>query len=294
MVTVNPPEDLSAVVQTALREDIGPGDITASIIDSDIRTCANVVARESAILCGSPWFNEAFQQVDHTTEIEWFANEGGVIAPEQRICTVRGTATALLIAERTALNFLQSLSGTATVTRRYVDAVAPFATRILDTRKTIPGLRSAQKYAVRMGGGTNHRSGLYDGVLIKENHQVISQSLQSMVDSLIQRHIKVELIEVEIESLNELETAIASGANRVMLDNFSISDIAEAVRRNNRRVELEASGNVNLETVPAVAETGVDFISIGALTKHLRAIDFSMLFDDHKYSERTAVTRTNE
>ncbi|MXW47967.1 MAG: carboxylating nicotinate-nucleotide diphosphorylase [Gammaproteobacteria bacterium] len=273
------PDDLTKVVKTALREDIGPGDITASLIAPGIQASARVLVRESAILCGSPWFNEVFNQIDDSVKLEWLAEEGDKISPGQTVCKLSGDATSLLSGERTALNFLQTLSGTATATRKFADAVAEFGVRILDTRKTIPGLRTAQKYAVRIGGGTNHRLGLYDGVLVKENHQYISQSTKSIVDQMGRRHIKVNLVEVEIEKLDELENAIASGANRVMLDNFSVSDIEAAVRHNNRRVELEASGNVDLDSIQAIAATGVDFISTGAITKHLQAIDYSMLFD---------------
>ena len=273
------PDDLSKVVGVALLEDIGPGDITASLIEPGIQASASVLVRDSAILCGSPWFNEVFKQLDHSVKLEWFAEEGDRISPGQTVCKLSGAATSLLSGERTALNFLQTLSGIATATGKFVDAVAEFEARILDTRKTIPGLRTAQKYAVRVGGGTNHRMGLYDGVLVKENHQYISQSTKSIVGQMGRSHIKVDLIEVEIEKLDELESAIASGANRVMLDNFSVSDIEAAVRQNNCRVELEASGNVDLDSIQAIARTGVDFISTGAITKHLQAIDFSMLFD---------------
>ena len=273
------PDDLSKVVESALSEDIGLGDITASLIEPGIHASASVLVRESAILCGSPWFNEVFYQLDNSVELEWFAREGDEVSPGQTVCKLSGAATSLLSGERTALNFLQTLSGTATTTRKFADAVAEFGVHILDTRKTIPGLRTAQKYAVRIGGGTNHRLGLYDGVLVKENHQYISQSTKSIVDHMGRWHIKVKLVEVEIEKLDELEAAIASGANRVMLDNFSVSDIEAAVRQNNHRVELEASGNVDLNSIQAIAATGVDFISTGAITKHLKAIDYSMLFD---------------
>lgn len=273
------PDDLSKVVGVALLEDIGPGDVTASLIEPGIQASARVLVRESAILCGSPWFNEVFNQLDNSVKLEWFAEEGDRISPGQTVCKLSGAATSLLSGERTALNFLQTLSGTATATRKFVDAVAEFRARILDTRKTVPGLRTAQKYAVRVGGGTNHRMGLYDGVLVKENHQYISQSTKSIVGQIGQSDIAVNLIEVEIEKLDELESAIASGANRVMLDNFSVSDIEAAVRQTNRRVELEASGNIDLNSIQAIARTGVDFISTGAITKHLKAIDCTMLFD---------------
>lgn len=272
------PHDIPDTVRSALDEDIGSGDITTSLVDPKIVTCANVISREEAILCGIPWFNEVFRQLDHSVEVSWNLNDGDAIAPNQTVCQVRGTAASLLSGERTALNFLQTLSGTATLTRRFADAVAPFGTRILDTRKTIPGLRNAQKYAVRTGGGSNHRFGLYDGVLIKENHRSSAHSQWEFIDRLNQISANDMLVEVEIESLDELESAIESGVARVMLDNFSIEDIAIAVEQNNHRVELEASGNMNLQTIQAVARTGVDYISIGEITKNLHAIDFSMQF----------------
>ena len=272
------PADIPATVTRALDEDIGTGDVTASLIDPNLDASANVICREEAVLCGIPWFNEVFRQVHHSVEISWKFNDGDSISPNQTVCQVRGTATYLLSAERTALNFLQTLSGTATVTRQYATAVAPYGTRILDTRKTIPGLRNAQKYAVQVGGGVNHRIGLYDGVLIKENHQYISKSRDEIIGRLKQNPINELLVEVEIECLDELESAIESGVTRVMLDNFSIDDIAAAVEQTNRRVELEASGNIDLNTIQAVARTGVDCISVGAITKNLRAIDFSMQF----------------
>ncbi len=279
MSKINLPDDLSSSVQRALQEDIGTGDITASLIDPGIEASAIVLVREPAILCGSPWFDEVFRQIDSSIEIDWLAFEGKPICAKQTVCTIRGAAKSLLSGERTALNFLQTLSGTATTSRKFVDIVSPYGVKILDTRKTIPGLRSAQKYAVRIGGGTNHRMGLYDAILVKENHQYISRTPKSIIDTLPPELIGVELIEVEIESLEELEDAIVSGAQRVMLDNFSIKDIATAVQLNDRRVELEASGNVDLNTIEAIAKTGVDFISIGAITKNLQAIDYSMQFE---------------
>lgn len=270
------PNDISASVTRALEEDIGTGDITASLIDPELIASANVICREEAVLCGCPWFDEVFRQVDHSAEVSWNLTDGDSIQPDQTVCQVSGTAASLLSAERTALNFLQTLSGTATETRRYAAAVAPFGTRILDTRKTIPGLRSAQKYAVRIGGGVNHRIGLFDGVLIKDNHQHVSRSRDEIISRLKQDSSSGLLVEVEIESLDELESAINSGVTRVMLDNFSIADIAAAVEQTNRRVELEASGNIDLNNIEAIAGTGVDCISIGAITKHLVAVDFSM------------------
>ena len=272
------PIDISNVVDHALSEDIGTGDVTATHISSRRSTAADVLCREDAILCGMPWFNEVFHKIDRGISIKWHAAEGAAVESGTVVCSLHGNADSLLRGERTALNFLQTLSATATITHRYVEAVAGTATQILDTRKTLPGLRSAQKYAVRVGGGTNHRHGLYDGVLIKENHQIVSDSPKDIIDRLRGRVPDDFLIEVEIESIKELQDAIKSGANRIMLDNFSIADIAQAVRIADGRIELEASGNFNLKNVRAAAETGVDYISIGALTKNVRAIDLSMRF----------------
>ena len=270
------PIDISSTVEKALGEDIGSGDITASLVPSDATAVAEVISRERAILCGTPWFNEVFHKIDPNVVIEWFVREGASLDPDFGICRMRGNAASILSGERTALNFLQTLSGTATTTREYVAKVAPWGTRILDTRKTIPGLRSAQKYAVRVGGGINHRFGLYDGILIKENHQNITCKLDAIIENLPEVRPDSLLIEVEIENLDQLTSALDSKANRIMLDNFDVADIQKAVELVNGRVELEASGNFTLDNIEEVAMTGVDYISIGALTKHVRAIDFSM------------------
>ena len=273
------PDDISDIVRIALREDIGDGDATSALIDDSKNAKASVVVRESAILCGSPWFNEVFHQIDPSTQLDWLVEDGNAINAKQTVCRLSGNARALLTGERTALNFLQSLSGTATATSHFAREIVDYGTRILDTRKTIPGLRSAQKYAVRVGGGTNHRFGLYDGVLIKENHQYVTQSLDTLLLKLSDNQKLPTLIEVEIERLDQLEIALQSGANRIMLDNFSIDDIALAVEINAHRVELEASGNIDLDNIRQVAETGVDYISVGAITKNVRAIDYSMIFE---------------
>ncbi len=240
---------------------------------------ATVIAREPAVLCGTDWFYEVFRQMENQVKIDWFKKDGDDLETGETVCKLQASAQLLLIGERTALNFLQILSGTATLTRKFVDAIAPYKTRILDTRKTIPGLRIAQKYAVSIGGGVNHRFGLYDGILIKENHQYITQSLDEIFDQIRTDLPSNFLIEVEIESLDQLEKALQSGANRIMLDNFSVEDVTTAVEITNGRVALEASGNVDYKNVVNFAKTGVDFISIGAITKNLRAIDFSMLFE---------------
>ena len=273
------PDDLKRSVSTALKEDIGHGDLTASLIDHGSLAYAKVIVRERAILCGSAWFDESFRQIDEAVRITWNYDDGDQLESQSAVCEIFGKAHALLSAERTALNFLQTLSGTASTARRFADAVSQYKVRILDTRKTLPGLRNAQKYAVRVGGGCNHRFGLYDGVLFKENHQFISKSLKPMINQITAQHSEDILIEVEIERLDQLEDAIASGANRIMLDNFSIEQTVKAVQLNQGRVELEASGNIDLSNIHSWAQTGVDCISIGALTKHVQAIDFSMIFD---------------
>ena len=272
------PVDISAVVSSAIKEDIGCGDVTAALVDDNIKAKASVICREHAVVCGVPWFSEVFNQIDQSVRIKFLCNEGETVEGGQTICKIQGNARSLLSAERTALNFLQTLSGTATTTRTFVDKISDYGTRILDTRKTIPGLRNAQKYAVRIGGGVNHRIGLYDGVLIKENHLYVSQSMDETIQNLSVDQSGITLIEIEVESLEQLEAALDTGVKRIMLDNFSVEDIAKAVEINASRVELEASGNITLENIQEVAKTGVDYISVGAITKNLQAIDFSILF----------------
>lgn len=278
-VKSNVPDDISDIVRLALREDIGDGDLTGALIDGHARVKATVMVRETATLCGAPWFDEVFNQLAPSTDIQWSATDGDTIQPGQTVCRLEGNARALLTGERTALNFLQTLSGTATIVNRFAHEISDCNSRILDTRKTIPGLRSAQKYAVRVGGGGNHRFGLHDGILIKENHQCVTRSLDLVLDNLRDQQTGTPLIEVEIESLNQLDNALRSGANRVMLDNFCVDDIARAVKVTAHRIELEASGNIDLGNIRQIAETGVDFISVGSITKHVQAIDYSMLFD---------------
>ncbi len=272
---LKPPATVARDVRAALAEDIGSGDLTAALIPVDAHARGWVVSREAAILCGRPWVEEVFRQLDPSVELRWLVEEGARVAPDQRLLELSGRARALLTGERSALNFLQTLSGTATEARRWADAVAGLPVRILDTRKTLPGLRDAQKYAVRCGGCHNHRHGLYDGVLIKENHIAAAGSIGAAVER-VRPYAQGRPVEVEVESLAELEEALAAGADIVMLDNFDRDAIVEAVARNAGRARLEVSGNVMLESVRALAETGVDFISTGALTKHLRAIDLSM------------------
>lgn len=272
-----PHEALAHDVARALQEDLGNGDVTAELIPSATRLATHVTSREPAVLSGAPWFDETFRQLDLSLRVEWQAADGDSIHEGQEICRMEGPARVLLSGERTALNFLQTLSGTATQTRRYVDAVAGTGAVILDTRKTLPGLRLAQKYAVRCGGARNHRIGLFDGILIKENHIAAAGSITTAV-----RQARLAcpelLLEVEVERLDQLEEAVQAGAQRVLLDNFSLPDLHTAVTRYKGRVELEASGGIDLGSVRTVAETGVDFISTGALTKSVRATDFSMRF----------------
>jgi len=272
------PADLGAQVDAALREDIGSGDVSAALVPAGQRVRGSIVTREPAILCGRAWADETFRRLDPQVRLGWHAADGERIAADQVIFEIEGPARAVLTGERTALNFLQLLSGTATATRRLVDAVAGTPCRILDTRKTLPGLRTAQKYAVRCGGGDNHRMGLYDRVLIKENHIAAAGSLTGAIEAA--RRSAPELtVEVEVESQAELEEALDAKPDIVMLDDFSLAALQAAVKLNQARgrpVKLEASGSVSLETVRAIAATGVDYISVGALTKHVRAVDLSM------------------
>jgi nicotinate-nucleotide pyrophosphorylase (carboxylating) len=240
-----------------------------------------VITREAAVLCGRPWFDEVFRQIDPTVRVEWAAAEGAAVEPGQLLCRLYGPARSLLTGERSALNFLQTLSGTATLAARYADAVRGTRAKVLDTRKTIPGLRRAQKYAVTCGGGHNHRLGLYDAVLIKENHIAAAGSVTA---ALVQARAAVATdipVEIEVESLDQLREALSAGATRILLDNFNLERLTTAVREAAGRATLEASGGITLDNIRAVAETGVDFISVGSLTKHLRAIDLSLRFLPH-------------
>ena len=274
-----PYPDPAPMVRMALAEDIGSGDLTAELIPADSRSEATVISREAAVVCGAPWFDEVYRQLDPSVVVEWAVSEGQLVEPNQLLCTVRGASRSLLSGERSALNFLQALSGTATLARRYADVVAGTHAKVLDTRKTIPGLRLAQKYAVRCGGCTNHRIGLYDAILIKENHILAAGSIGAAIEKARRLHPGVKL-EVEVEDLSELEQALAGQPDVIMLDNFDLALMRQAVEYVQRRVPLEASGNVNLQTIRAIAETGVDYISIGGLTKDLKAIDLSMRFRD--------------
>ncbi len=261
-------------IKNFLDEDIGSGDITASIIPSSIHAKAQVVTRESMTLCGQAWFDKVFTILNSAIEINWFVSEGAVCEENTLLCELKGPAKDLLTGERTALNLLQTLSSTASIARQYAEAVSGTHCKVLDTRKTIPGLRNAQKYAVVCGGCVNHRIGLYDGVLIKENHILAAGSIALAVSAA--RAITDVAVEVEVESLEEYQQALAAKPDRILLDNFSVTDMKTAVASNENIIELEASGDITLNNIRNVAQTGVDFISIGALTKHIKAIDLSM------------------
>lgn len=272
------PSDLGRQVETALAEDIGRGDVTAALVPSAQRARGRVITREAAVLCGQAWADETFRRLDPLVRLTWHAADGARLVADQVVLEIAGPARAVLTGERTALNFLQLLSGTATVARAYVDAVAGTGCRILDTRKTVPGLRSAQKYAVRCGGADNHRMGLFDQILIKENHIAAAGSITAAIEAARLSEPKVS-VEVEVESLQELAEALAAGPDTIMLDEFSLEDMRSAVALKRARaasVKLEASGSVSLETVRAIAATGVDYVSVGSLTKHVRAVDLSM------------------
>jgi nicotinate-nucleotide pyrophosphorylase (carboxylating) len=270
--------EITRTVQSALSEDLGSGDLTASIIDQTAVASARLISRERAIFCGREWFNEVYNQLDPTIQTNWEVNDGETIRPDQMLCQVAGPARSLLSGERTALNFIQTLSGTASTTRTFVKAIEGTTTRILDTRKTLPGLRMAQKYAVSIGGGCNHRIGLFDGVLIKENHIQAAGSITRAVEIAARSATPGGLLEVEVENLTQLKEALSTSVSRILLDNFTRETLQQAVTLTQGKAELEASGNITLENVQSIARTGVDFISIGAITKHLQAIDFSLLF----------------
>jgi nicotinate-nucleotide pyrophosphorylase (carboxylating) len=275
------PQDLAQQVETALREDIGAGDVTARLVPATQHARGRVVTRESAVLCGQAWVNETFRQLDPAIRLGWLAQDGERVSAGQKLFEIEGPARPILTGERTALNFLQLLSAVATEARRYADAVAGTGAAILDTRKTLPGLRTAEKYAVVCGGASNHRIGLFDMVLIKENHVAAAGSIGAAI-AAARRAAPGVKVEVEVESLQELDEALAAEPDIVLLDDFTHSDLRAAVarvRERGSRVKLEASGSVTLSTVRDIANTGVDYISVGALTKHVRAIDLSMRLD---------------
>jgi nicotinate-nucleotide pyrophosphorylase (carboxylating) len=264
-------------VKRALVEDVGSGDLTAQLVP-DVTARAELRTREDGVLAGTAWFDEVFRQIDARVQITWHAQDCARIVAGTVLCHVQGSARALLTGERTALNFLQTLSGTATRTARYAEAVRGTRARVLDTRKTIPGLRRAQKYAVTCGGGHNHRMGLYDAVLIKENHVTAAGSMQAALAQARSLVTADTPVEIEVETLAQLRVALAAGASRILLDNFDLPGLGAAVRETAGRAALEASGGVTLDNIRAIAETGVDFISVGSLTKHVQAIDLSMRF----------------
>lgn len=276
-----PPVDKEYVLSSvtrALREDIGSGDVTAALIPADHISQAKVISREPMVLCGCEWFEQTLWQIDKDIAIHWYHQDGEDIEKDGILCTLQGNSRNLLTAERTALNFLQTLSGVATLSRHYATQVSNTKTQILDTRKTIPGLRLELKYAVKTGGCKNHRTGLYDGILIKENHIQAAGGIANAIQQAQKLNTGL-FIEIEVESLGELRIAIDNGADRLLLDNFSLAQLEDAVKINDNRASLEASGGITLKNISAVAATGVDWISTGSLTKNIQAVDLSMLFE---------------
>jgi len=269
---------IRANVDAALKEDLGRGDLTARLIPSNARAQATVITREAAVLCGTAWFEACFRKLDPKVKIRWIAHDGDDIKAGQALCAINGRARAMLTAERPALNFLQTLSATATLTRRYAEAVKGAQAVIMDTRKTLPGLRIAQKYAVRVGGGKNQRIGLFDGILIKDNHILAAGGIRQALQQAKKLAKPGVSIQIEVENLQELKEALNAGAKLILLDNFNLEQLREAVRVSAKRAQLEASGGVRLDNVRAIADTGVDRISIGSLTKDVKAVDFSMRF----------------
>ena len=273
------PENISTQVALALKEDIGTGDVTADLIPKENRSTATVVCRDNVILVGVAWFNEVFHQIDDSVEINWNFKDGDTVSANDVLCALSGNSRSILSGERTALNFTQTLSATATQTQRYVKLIEHTNTKVLDTRKTIPNMRDAQKYAVLCGGGRNHRIGLYDMILIKENHIMAAGSITAAVTQAKQLHPTIR-IEVETETLEEFREASKAGADVIMLDDFDLMTMRAAVVENDANIDLEASGGINLETILPIAETGVDYISIGQITKDVIAVDLSMRFDN--------------
>lgn len=274
---------IKRLVKYCLKEDIGKGDVTARLTPKENEVDGKIISRENGIICGTAWVTEVFKQVGkrHKTklDLDWQVKDGDAVKPDQTLCRFEGFAHPILSGERTALNIMQTLSGTATVTNEYVKAIAHTQARLLDTRKTLPSLREAQKYAVLCGGGVNHRMGLYDGIIIKENHLRSGKSLERIVADAIASMPKGTLVELEVETIEELERGLHAGAKRIMLDDFSLEELREAVELTGDQAVLEASGNVSIKTIASIAETGVDYISSGAITKHIKALDLSMLFD---------------
>ena len=272
------PSDIDSVVRSALAEDIGNGDITAELIPAKKLVSARIISREDGVLCGVPWVNRVFSQLDNSIAVKWQLNESETFKANQVLAQIDGSAQPIMSGERTALNFLQLLSGTATCTRELTSRIAHTSAKLLDTRKTLPGLRSAQKYAVRIGGGQNHRMGLFDAYLIKENHIAACGGISEVISKV--RTVSMDKsVEIEVQNLTQLQEALTAGANKILLDNFDILTLQEAIKINQGQSKLEASGGIDQDLLAKIAETGVDYISIGALTKHCRAIDLSLLID---------------
>ena len=269
---------IRANVYSALSEDMGNGDLTAQLVPEKTPGHATVITRQHAVLCGKTWFDMCFKVLDPNCAITWFVRDGSKVAPNEKLCELRGDARALLTGERASLNFLQTLSATATLTRDFVEAIKGSHAKIMDTRKTIPSLRLAQKYAVKIGGGHNHRMGLFDGMLIKENHIAAAGGISAALKKAFALAPEGASVQIEVENMDELSEALDAGAKLILLDNFDLQNMKKAVKFTARRAELEASGGISLETVRSVAETGIDRISIGALTKNINAVDLSMRF----------------
>ena len=270
------PGDLGLIIDLALTEDIGDGDITSLLISEDCSAKAHIICKENAILCGTPWVSEVYKKIDNSIQIEWNFEEGTCVEVGDSIASITGQARTILTGERTALNFLQTLSGTATIAREYLIALKGTNTKLLDTRKTLPGLREAQKYAVKVAGGTNHRRGLYDAYLIKENHIKSCGSISKALKEA-RRLMPDKFLEIEVRNIDEFKEALSLKPNMIMLDNFQLSDMEKAVAINSGTVKLEVSGGIDLDSLANIARTGVDYISVGALTKHCRAVDYSLL-----------------
>lgn len=270
--------DIEETVRRALAEDVGGGDVSARLIPENTKASAELITREAGVLCGQAWFDEVFRQIDPAIRGDWQARDGQTVHPGQLLCRLTGPARGLLTGERCALNFLQILSGTASCVARYVEALRGTNAVLLDTRKTLPGLRAAQKYAVRCGGGQNHRMGLYDAVLIKENHITAAGSIEAVLRAAQTTAPAGMPIVIEVENLDGLRAALAAGAQRLLLDNFDLEMLKDAVRETHGRATLEASGGATLDNIRAIAETGVNFVSVGSLTKHVHALDLSLRF----------------
>lgn len=277
MAEISLDQSVAELVRLTLSEDIGSGDASAQLVDADIQARARLVARQTAVLCGCEWFAETFRQLDVDCKIDWLKKDGDLLEDGVEVCTISARARALLSGERSAINLLQTLSATATCVNRYAQLIRDTKTRLRDTRKTIPGLRVAQKYATKIGGAQNHRMGLYDQILIKENHIKVLGGINSALKKAKKNNQLA--IQIEVESIQELQVALAAGAEQILLDNFALTDLRKAVAIVGGRAKLEASGMITADNIRAVADTGVDYIAVGALTKNIKAVDFTLLFD---------------